>query len=389
MKISKSNLLIIELLKNFLSLTNEEQHFFYASPNDFTRKRHLDFQQIAMIVINLCKRSLSIDLEKYFETISSRSTTLSAFCQQRLKLKWQFFCAWHFYLVQCFYLVYNEKIYRWQGLRLVAVDGSTAYLMNKSKVIDYFGVQTNQAIEVRMARIVNFFDVLNKISIWSTIQPIECSEQKTVHNLLENMEDDMLGIYDRGYAGFAFFYLNISGFEQEKKFIARCSRQFRVVDQFIASGKKSQIVSINPTQYAIKQLFEMGYKIDANETVKLRLVRIKLKTGEIEVIATNLMDEKLYPSDIFKWLYAKRWGIETEYDALKNIYQIEQFSGYSPEVIQQDFYATIFIANLHQIFIKDSEKDINAIGEKRQYKYQHNRNVGFGLLKEEIVKLFI
>jgi hypothetical protein len=203
------------------------------------------------------------------------------------------------------------------------------------------------------------------------------------------MEDDMLGIYDRGYAGFAFFYLNISGFEQEKKFIARCSRQFRVVDQFIASGKKSQIVSINPTQYAIKQLFEMGYKIDANETVKLRLVRIKLKTGEIEVIATNLMDEKLYPSDIFKWLYAKRWGIETEYDALKNIYQIEQFSGYSPEVIQQDFYATIFIANLHQIFIKDSEKDINAIGEKRQYKYQHNRNVGFGLLKEEIVKLFI
>ena len=50
----------------------------------------------------------------------------------------------------------------------------------------------------------------------------------------------------------------------------------------------------------------------------VRLAKVLLDTGEIEVLATSLMDEAIYPDSIFKELYFKRWGIEGYYNLLKN-----------------------------------------------------------------------
>ncbi|WP_367892754.1 transposase, partial [Flavivirga aquimarina] len=36
-----------------------------------------------------------------------------------------------------------------------------------------------------------------------------------------------------------------------------------------------------------------------------------------------MLNSKVYPSSLFKELYAKRWGVETFYDELKNKLKIE------------------------------------------------------------------
>ena len=51
-----------------------------------------------------------------------------------------------------------------ERLLLVGVDGSTAYLPNNKDTSFYFGTQSNQYMEVPMARIIKFHDVLNDLA---------------------------------------------------------------------------------------------------------------------------------------------------------------------------------------------------------------------------------
>ena len=62
-----------------------------------------------------------------------------------------------------------------------------------------------------------------------------------------------------------------------------------------------------------------------------------MKNNEVEVLATSLLDKEKYPDEEFKWLYSQRWGIETEFDHLKNNLMIENFTGLSKLSIAQDF----------------------------------------------------
>ena len=80
-------------------------------------------------------------------------------------------------------------------------------------------------------------------------------------------------------------------------------------------------------------------------SLKLRVLKIQLSNGDIEYLATNIFDSQITLDD-FKWAYHKRWGIETKYNDVKNKLEIENFTGYSPDAILQDFYATMFLAEL-------------------------------------------
>jgi len=62
-----------------------------------------------------------------------------------------------------------------------------------------------------------------------------------------------------------------------------------------------------------------------------------LDSGEIELLMTSLIEREKYTYECFKALYFKRWGIETYYDRLKNILNLENFSGLTNQAILQDF----------------------------------------------------
>ena len=75
-----------------------------------------------------------------------------------------------------------------------------------------------------------------------------------------------------------------------------------------------------------------------------------------EVLITNLWEEEGYDASRFKELYFMRWGIETNISPQKNIMQLESFSGLTVKAVEQDFYATVFTANLHAGLIKDAQQ---------------------------------
>jgi hypothetical protein len=56
-------------------------------------------------------------------------------------------------------------------------------------------------------------------------------------------------------------------------------------------------------------------------------VRVRLSTGEIEVLVTSLLDEKKYLALMFKELYKEQRGVEGFFCVIKERVKIENFTG--------------------------------------------------------------
>ena len=292
-------------------------------------------------------------------------------------------------MVSNFYHYYGDKVKRWRNFRVQAVDGSTAYLINKKEVVDYFGTQDNQHVCIPMARIMQVQDILNDLTVWGQISPIKESEQAIMAGHVSRLYEDSLTLFDRGYPGFALMYL-MNNQEVPRHFVMRCKAGFnKEVKQFLQSSKNSKIIDLKPISNAIATLREHGYIITPETTIKVRMVKVLLSSGEVEILLTNLYDQNLYTIEDLKYLYGLRWGIETSYGKQKNHLQMEQFSGHRVICIQQDYAAGMFVANLQSLIEKQSEDYLDQVNQRRIYQYKINRNVSWASMKHSIVKLFL
>ncbi|CAG0981089.1 MAG: hypothetical protein OIN86_09635 [Candidatus Methanoperedens sp.] len=55
----------------------------------------------------------------------------------------------------------------------------------------------------------------------------------------------------------------------------------------------------------------------------------------------------------------KRWGIETFFDRLKNLLEIERFSSKTMIGIEQDFYGLIFFSTFESVLTKEDEEELS------------------------------
>lgn len=80
----------------------------------------------------------------------------------------------------------------------------------------------------------------------------------------------------------------------------------------------------------------------------LRCVRVKLPSGEDEILVTNL-DRKDFPKRDIKEIYRLRWGIETGFNYLKNAVFVEEFVSKTENGLAQDYFVSLRLqfCNLH------------------------------------------
>lgn len=388
-----ANIAIINELKSFSKEINEDpvkRQEYTFKESDFSRQRILTLERIVGILINMPKRTLSTEIREFFQNISvDDMATKAAFSQQRSKLKPSFFQAWNQLLVELFYKHYGTNVKRWRDFIIQAVDGSSAYLLNKKEVIDYFGTQENQHSGTPMARLMQIYDVLNNLIVWADISPIKTSEPSIMNKQVSSLSEDSITLFDRGYASFALIYL-LKHQAKERFFVMRCKNTFNEqVKNFIKSSKRNAIVEFPATDVGIKTLEEYGHTITKETKEKVRLVKIKLPSGETEVLITNLLKARKYTIKDLGYLYGLRWSIETCYGKEKNQQQLEQFSGNRVICVEQDYYANVFVANLQSLIEKQSQPYLDAVSRKRKYTYKINCNVSFSIMKNNIFKLFL
>jgi len=388
------NVKIIEELKNFLFTVSTDQKLlsvFRSSEKDFNRNRKLPFEKLVLLIAKLCKKTLSFELEQFFEQINiPLPCSVSAFSQQRMKLDGRFFYWWNMVLWQTFYAIGGENVKRWKGYRIIAGDGSSVTLVNNASLGSFFGGQSNGHSFGAAGRTYYAYDVLNGLILFPWLRPYRSAEVGMAYQTileLGSQGQDMLMIYDRNFCSYKMAALHLWQ-EKEVKFIIRAKESFKHVRSFIESRKSSAIIELKPTFEAIKGLKESGYIVNYNTGIKVRLIRVELPQS-IEVLMTNLWEDEGYVVSEFKELYAMRWGIETNIALQKNILQLESFSGLTTQAVTQDFYATVFIANLHSLLIKPAQHTVTYTTTIRKHEQKINNNKSFGYLKKTIVQLFI
>ena len=382
---------ILSELKSFVMQVASQKGVldcFRKSNKDFTRNRKLPFERVVLLIAKLCKKTLSIELEQFFQELGvANGCSVSAFTQQRIKLKASFFHWWNQVLWQSYYHYSGENTHRWKGLRVIAADGSNISLLNTPALTKHFGGQSNSHANFTQAKTFYYYDVLNELVLYPRIEHYRYGEVRMAYEGINQLSADMLVIYDRYFCSYKMFALHLWA-EQPIPFIIRGNENQKMVKKFIASGKRSEIVQIAPTRPAITSLRESGFIITPETLVEVRLIRVELEKT-VEVLVTNLTEEDGYSDDQFKELYFLRWGVETNISIQKNIMQLESFSGLTVESVEQDFYATVFMANLHSVLIKDAQSTVNQLSENRKYPMKVNRNKSFGKLKTSLVSLFI
>ena len=100
--------------------------------------------------------------------------------------------------------------------------------------------------------------------------------------------------------------------------------------------------------------------------LNLRLVTVKLKSGEIERLLTNIPPEIMSTEDIYQ-IYGLRWIIETNYNTLKNRFEIENFTSNTKENIKQDVYTAVIKYNIGFNYYNICNKRVeNKIRERTQ-----------------------
>jgi len=358
------------------------------SDKDFTRNRKLPFSSLILFMINLIKQTLQKELTNFISLISSskENITKSAFSQSRKKLKAEAFIDLSDTLVESYYK--DDDYKKWNGFRLLAIDGTCLTLPQSNEIIKDFGFAKNNVNPesiIPMATISSYYDLLNGIIIDSQIDQYKISEFMLAINHLDKASKNDLIIFDRGYAATWFFiYMNLKNVD----YIVRLQRNFlQEFDSFWNSKKMSEIITLKRcSEKSTKALKILGIKF---ESFKIRLVKVILDNGEIEVLATSLLDEEKYPSTEFKDLYFLRWGIETNYDHLKNNVAIENFTGLSTLSVTQDFFANMFIVNLQSVIINDVQNEMDEEKKETKYEYKINRNLSLGFMKDRVVKILL
>jgi len=356
---------------------------------DFTRERVLTWPVVILLMLRGQKVSLQTAVNKFFSAVGEvwRVVTASAYRQARQKVQPEVFV--HLNTVACeeFYTRYGEdtEVVLWHGQRVLGVDGSYLNLPDTEEMRREFSVQTNQyeGGEQVQALASVLYDLRNDVGLSAALGPKQAEKNLLFGTHLAAMQQGDVLVCDRAYADYRVLATLVA---RRCHFVIRFPRQsFTAVNAFWAAPVQERVVTLEVTSKARAYVAQQQLLT----TLRVRLIKVVLASGEVEVLGTDLLDPQTYPAAEFKVVYGWRWNHETYHDRMKNIFEVERFSGKSVQAIKQDFYGVLFLATLESILSKPAQVALTVQGEARACRYapQVNRAVSYVTVLEHIVQL--
>ncbi|MBK6717128.1 MAG: IS4 family transposase [Burkholderiales bacterium] len=258
----------------------------------------------------------------------TRKVTKSALSQARKKLQPSALAAIGAQWVRQWLAAVGE--HRWNGLRVVAADGTCVRVPRWRETQDAYGLGPNGDGSVVMARVVGLLAVDSSQMLHAEVGSYADGERSLLVRALGALSVGDLLVRDRGYPAWWLFAL----FGQRGvPFCARldsCSCGSAKVRQFVRSGAAEQVIEVHLKSPDLAKLRKAAGQAQAPTVLRLRLVRVVLSTGNIEVLVTSLLDTVAYPAAEFAALYHARWRIEEAFKTLKCRLHLEGFTGSCP-----------------------------------------------------------
>jgi len=362
-------------------------------PQDFTRQRQLTFPRLMLFVLQQTLKSIQRHLHEFLDELAQgqifEPLTSGAVTHARAKLKESAFTELNRECVLATVYGPEHPIQRWRGHRLMGVDSSLVRLPESQELGQTFGWKeaSNQhgstGTRYPEARLSVVYDLLNRIGLDARLEPSTVGEVTLALQQLEHLQPGDVEINDRGFTGYLYL---ASVAQRGRHFIARCSTgSFLAAQELfrLNQANQSKVVWLfaPPDQKAECQRLGLPLKM------KVRFVSLRLPSGELEVLATSLLDEALYPTEEFLTVYHWRWGHETFHLMLKGRLELENFSGRTVEAIRQDTQAAVLLANLESVLSEPTQAALSEQSTPETQPRQVNRSNSYHALKDQVLDL--
>lgn len=347
----------------------------------FTRCRKLPFSAVLTLVLRKSIKSLQLVLNEWCRDLDE-SISASALSQARQKFSHTAFIE---LLERCVVQpMYEDGAYeRYKGYRLLAIDGTTLHLPTNKALIEEFGstrymnARQKYACDSVESKAAVLYDVLNEIPLAGSLHRARVNDIRAAKEHLSLLGAGDIVMADRGYCSYAFF-ADIQA--QNADFIVRLREKIYQNFHSLLSDSTQKEVFI---EVPCPDQFRKEPGIPSH--LSLRLIRVDLPDGEVEVLATSLLNKEKFPRKDFKKLYYKRWRIETFFQTMKSRLALDNFTGRTVEAIKQDFFLTLFLGGLETILTADANQEL--ANRTNEYEQKVNKAISFHAIKDQVLLL--
>ena len=367
---------IVQSIKDYLS-TPERLEAFKAK-NRFVRNRVLSIVHVIMYLLFSSRASMATNLANIKHKLCPKKSFPEGITKQAISHARQGICPFLFaklfnISVDLFY-DNIQKRKKWNGFHIYAIDGSKFELPSSKNLFEKFGelFNTHNPEEKYSQALVSvLYDVLDDYIVHATINKYTASERDAAKDHLNNLEalgihKNSIVVFDRGYYSENMFRYCVS---HGHCCVMRLKKGFFLSKA--AENTEADTLSLLP-----------GNSKDGTEDIKVRVISVKLDSGEYEYLATNIFDES-FTVQMFKELYFLRWPVETKYLELKERIQIEDFNGATSVSIVQEFYIGLLLSNLSALIKASADDEIEANRNPScKWRYQSNRSFIIGQMKK-------
>lgn len=362
-------------------------------PQDFTRERQLTFPVVMLFIIQKTLKSIQRHLHEFLDELAEgpifEPPTSGAVSHARAKLKADAFIELNRDCVLSIAYGPQHPIQRWREHRLFGIDSSLVRLPDSQELGQEFGWKEasnqNGATGTRYpeARLSVLYDLLNRLGHDTRLETSTVGEVTLAIEQSQLLRPGDIVVNDRGYSGYLYL---ASVLQWGAHFIGRCSTgSFLAAQQMFRCNRANQSKVVwlfaPPDQKAECQRRGLPLKM------KVRFVSVRLPTGELEVLATSLLEEELYPTAEFLDVYHWRWDHETFYFMLKGRLELENFSGRTIQAVQQDVHAAVLLTNLESLLSEPAQAALDQRSKATTQPLQVNRSNSYHALKMEVLDL--
>jgi hypothetical protein len=363
--------------------------------NAFTRESPLNFENSVLLHINKHGLTNYMELRNFFKKIKKISVSKQALSQSKEKLDPEVFKNLNNHFLSGFYN--SNEVKKFNGHLVLSGDGSKSTLPYNQTLVKIFGGIHNKFKELTSVAVnlTTIHDCLNGFTLDLELDKYKTSEKELISRNMDNImkleylkDIKKIFIFDRGFPSLEFFNYFL---ENNEKFLFRIRKNSYMAEkEEMKSNDEFIDIYINKTRLNHMENKELKEKLLIKEKFNLRITKIKLPTGEEEHLISNLELVK-FSFDDLKKLYNLRWGIEVSYDSLKNLFDIENVSGYSELAVKQDYFSQILAYNIVNDLENSAQKIFN---EKRKNKKKNsnkkkkiNKNIALGIVKEDLIEI--
>ena len=360
---------------------------FVKDPSrDFTRDRKLPLHKLISVLLCMEGGSLTNELLRYFRC-SQDTASSSAFFQQRQKLnKFAFPSLFDLFVKN----TNEERLYK--GYRLLAADGSDIQIPTDPKHTESYFPGANGQASYNLLHLDAVYDLLLHTYVDASVcTKREWNEKGVLCNMVDRSDiTNALIVADRGYESY-----NLMAHIQEKgwKYLIRVkdihssgiasgldlpdTEEFDLFCPLQLTRRKNSITKPllsdrnhyrwlpTTTPFDYLQVGEHRHDPVVFYTLPFRIVRFKLSNASFETVITNLNPGEFSPAEL-KYLYSRRWGIETSFRELKYTVGLLHFHAKKVENITQEIFARLIMYNFVELIT--SHVVIQKPNRKHPYK---------------------